>query len=92
MCRDIEKKNTTTCYSPDKRPLTGASRAPGLRDKKRAIELHNPSPGRQCHKVCHDWLNKNTKSVEVPASHLGRLAPPLKGKASYFSLLWKFYK
>lgn len=60
-----------------------ASSARGLRDKKAAIELHNPSPGlRQCHKVSHDWLNKNTKSV--PAGHLGHAAPPLKGRPSYF--------
>lgn len=77
-------------------PVTGLIRSnkqaarstQGLRDKKRPTELLNPSPGcRQCHKVSWltDWLNKNTKSVEVPASHLGHLAPPLKGRRSYFS-------
>lgn len=65
-----------------------ASGTLGLRDKKRPVELPNPSPDRhQCHKVSHDWLNKNTKSVEVPASHLGLWTPPLKGRGSYFSFL-----
>lgn len=38
-----------------------ASGTLGVRDKERAIELHNPSPGHR--QVSHDWLNKNTKSV-----------------------------
>lgn len=41
-------------------------------------------------KVSHDWLNKNTKSVEVLASHLGHGVLPLK-RGSYFSKSeWKF--
>lgn len=56
-------------------PVTGliSSHKQAYVTKKVATELHNPSTGLpQCHRVSHDWLNKNTKSV--PA------APPLKGK------------
>lgn len=96
MCRRTRKQRKT---SP---PVTGlisshkeaAGGTLGLRDKKRPSELHNPSPGlRQCHKVSHDWLNKNTKSVEVPASHLGHWLRLLKGEdLNSFLSVWMFFK
>lgn len=74
-----------------------ASGSLGLRDSKKkksggvgwAAELHNPSPGcRQCHKVSHDWLNKNTTSAEGPGQdrHPRAAAPPLKGRRAFFVL------
>lgn len=52
--------------------------------KKHPLDCSTP-PLLQCHKVFPDWLNKNTQSAKVPVSHLGQQAPPLKGKAAYFS-------
>lgn len=88
-------RNTELLNAPAKRkgktlsPVTGliSSHKQAYVTKKAATELHNPSTGLpQCHRVSHDWLNKNTKSV--PASHLGQLRL-LKGKGSHFFYFFK---
>lgn len=86
---DSKRKNKTTpprgrsCNRP---PVTGLIRS----SKTAAVESyvtkrHWIAQPPQCHKVFPDWLNKNTQSAKVPVSHLGQHAPPLKGKAAYFS-------
>lgn len=66
-----------------------ASGTLGLRDKKKAIQLHNPSPGLSAVSQSLPWLaaQKHQKCWS-PSQPSGALNPPLKGAGSHFSVVY----